>query len=1465
MKGKKANKKVVGLGIIAVAITLSIAGLPMISSGSEPTGMYFIYGHIYYNNTACPAGNVLVNITNTDRGETYFTTTDGTGWYSFNCGAGPSGGPGWNTGENLTITTYGNASQCWANWTGNTTGVVPDFHGAYYDITMETWLEPYDVGTVAINYPSDGASLCPTPISYIINATVENYGATYTHTFPVELYIYDSGSNVVFHDTKIVTLGPGNTTYVEFSPWAPDDATMDYNITVTTNMTCPNHDYMPWDDAKSINVHVDQRVINMQVSKTVWNETHWDERVDTVAGATVTFNISIFNNGVCSELTNISVTDTLSNALEYVPGTTYINGAAGPDPIIVGNTLTWNASMIGYDWPNKLSPGDAIYIVFNANVTGWGIGINNVSVDALALPTNQPITGEDAPGAWVITDNTPPVTTISYGNPNCVKDSTIYVTSATPITLHATDDITGVAYTKYWIDSGAEVTVYDNGVGDDNPNDGEITTTFYITGSDGLHTVHFYSVDTVPNVEATNSQEFYLDTTAPDISVATTGPRYGQYVKSNTTFALSASDSGSGRSPDVILSEDFESGVPPAGWEQHIYSGAGVWEPRTVDGTWKDPDGASGQYAIADSDTHSSDLFNVGLRTPSMDLTGYTNVTLTCGIAYENFAGWDYAEIRVLSNGGSNVEEVLAHWDYDVHQILFTATLDVANYSHPEDVQIEFLYNTQGYTYLWFFSVDNVEVTGVGGGAGGIPVNYRIWYNGTWSLWYNYTATGPFNLTGECKHIIQATAQDCLGNVAVENFTFMVDDTPPVVEKIITGPGMYNYTWITSETLFTLNSTDPEGGRGEGATTDVILSEDFEGAFPPSGWSVVGDSLWDRNDNWGRTNYAGGNGYCADADSDAYGSGGDTELWTPSFSLAGYSSAELTFIASYYDASWADDYADVDISTNGGTTWTNLLHWAEDHDDHGPGEEVTIDLTPYVGNSNVIVRWHYYAPGWDWYYEIDNVTITGVGGGALPCASGVNHTYYRIWYNGTWSDWIEYTAPFHLYNNCTHKIEFYAVDNLGNEGRHIVQTHNLDETLPHTWLTIDKDVWETNWGSYITPVTEFTIYASTEHGYNGTSGPYAIYFKITGPEGSKFYWQGDYYNCNGTWHQGYNNTPIAFQIRDENGYAPNGVYKVTSYAKNLLIDESGPQSVETFKIDTVAPESTLLFDGTYYAPADKSDTVYILPDTPMRWDANDNSAGVKLIKYRIDNGGWRIYDGEMISNGKEITIDEPGEHTLSYYAEDFIGNMQKMVTKTIVVDTTSPDSMVSFDGALLQKGSKNIITGETKVSFAANDESGIKAIYYTVDDGSKAEYIGPFTLPSGEHTITYYAVDNLGNEETAKHVTLLVDNKAPSINIEKPKTHYLYIAGRAVLPVPMSTIDTIVIGSMDIKASSSDESQVVAMELYVDGNRLAEINGDQLAWQWDSSSFSVHMIEIRAQDYFGHTNSAEIRALIINL
>jgi hypothetical protein len=169
----------------------------------------------------------------------------------------------------------------------------------------------------------------------------------------------------------------------------------------------------------------------------------------------------------------------------------------------------------------------------------------------------------------------------------------------------------------------------------------------------------------------------------------------------------------------------------------------------------------------------------------------------------------------------------------------------------------------------------------------------------------------------------------------------------------------------------------------------ILVDEDFEGTFPPASWTVVenGDAggIWLRNDVWGTTNYM-GTGYCADADSDNFGSGGklmDTELWTPSMDLSTFTSATLQFMTAYNYGGYSPggEYADTDISIDGGSSWTNLLHWEEDHSAYGPGELVTVDLTPYCGNSDVIVRFHYNDnTGWQWQWEIDDVEIGELGG-----------------------------------------------------------------------------------------------------------------------------------------------------------------------------------------------------------------------------------------------------------------------------------------------------------------------------------------------------------------------------------------------------------------------------------------------------------------------------------------------------
>jgi len=163
-----------------------------------------------------------------------------------------------------------------------------------------------------------------------------------------------------------------------------------------------------------------------------------------------------------------------------------------------------------------------------------------------------------------------------------------------------------------------------------------------------------------------------------------------------------------------------------------------------------------------------------------------------------------------------------------------------------------------------------------------------------------------------------------------------------------------------------------------------LIFEDFEGDFPPEGWSVTNDDSdgcpWQRTDEIPMDNFA-GDGEGAANNSDACGSGSSTDssLYTPTFSLAGATEAELSFLAAYNHL--GSSSFEVDITTDGGSTWNNELTWTEDQNPNGPGVEVDIDLSAYLGETDVQVRFRYQA-GWDWWIVIDDVAVTVAGVGA---------------------------------------------------------------------------------------------------------------------------------------------------------------------------------------------------------------------------------------------------------------------------------------------------------------------------------------------------------------------------------------------------------------------------------------------------------------------------------------------------
>ena len=166
----------------------------------------------------------------------------------------------------------------------------------------------------------------------------------------------------------------------------------------------------------------------------------------------------------------------------------------------------------------------------------------------------------------------------------------------------------------------------------------------------------------------------------------------------------------------------------------------------------------------------------------------------------------------------------------------------------------------------------------------------------------------------------------------------------------------------------------PSGVRASSASTTTLLEEHFDAQSVPQSWRVVGTPGW-RFDNPGnRTNDTGGTGNFAIADSDHAGSVNmDTQLRTPALDLSAYAQVRLSFKSRFRAYSYSDEIADVDISTDGGATWTNV--WRKTTDQTGA---VTLDLsTQAAGKANVIIRFRYYNANYAWYWQIDDVKITG--------------------------------------------------------------------------------------------------------------------------------------------------------------------------------------------------------------------------------------------------------------------------------------------------------------------------------------------------------------------------------------------------------------------------------------------------------------------------------------------------------
>src|SRR6266536_3955635 len=159
------------------------------------------------------------------------------------------------------------------------------------------------------------------------------------------------------------------------------------------------------------------------------------------------------------------------------------------------------------------------------------------------------------------------------------------------------------------------------------------------------------------------------------------------------------------------------------------------------------------------------------------------------------------------------------------------------------------------------------------------------------------------------------------------------------------------------------------------ATRYYGLGETFNSGTTPPGWSVVNNAPgggWGFTDIGNRGNLTGGDGGFAMVDSDKLGVGQDqnTELRTPPIDLSGETNPTVTINSDYrwYSISTAD----VDLSLDGDTTWSNLLHYGSESV-RGP-LKVQLPIPQAAGKSGVLVRFHYVGR-YSYWWEVDNVVV----------------------------------------------------------------------------------------------------------------------------------------------------------------------------------------------------------------------------------------------------------------------------------------------------------------------------------------------------------------------------------------------------------------------------------------------------------------------------------------------------------
>ncbi|GAB2811195.1 OmpL47-type beta-barrel domain-containing protein [Lentzea nigeriaca] len=388
-----------------------------------------------------------------------------------------------------------------------------------------------------------------------------------------------------------------------------------------------------------------------------------------------------------------------------------------------------------------------------------------------------------------------------------------------------------------------------------------------------------------------------------------------------------------------------------------------------------------------------------------------------------------------------------------------------------------------------------------------------------------------------------------------------------------------------------------------------------------------------------------------------------------------------------------------------------------------------------------------------------NNTDVTVAFSASDALSGVRETHYKV--NGGAA---QTGAQLTLNAQGTYAVEYWSTDNAGNTESAKTVTVNIDKTPPTITHAQSPAANANGWNNGAVTVT-FTCGDSGGSGV-ATCGPN----QTVGTEGKD-------QAVTGTVKDNAGNTASDPATVSIDTTKPTITPSVTGSAQDGWYSQDVTVSYECGDALSGVDSCT----GTQTLGEGANQTA-----TGTATDAAGNSATASVTGINVDKTAptltgtpsttgwsredvtvtWTCTDGGSGVAGSPSPSTVTGEGTdlsASASCTDKAGNTATTTVSGIKIDRAAPNTTAS----VAQPFDSGWYADSVEVTLSAADAlSGVGQTQYRVDDNAAQLYTGPFGFTaSGKHVITFWSVDQVGNQESAEGnaLALWVDTAAPTI------------------------------------------------------------------------------------------------------